>query len=230
MDKQTQFDMLKTAIDLRRVLQKSRIAYGLRINAIERGDDNATPEYVQWLDTWHKRLQGNEKEIDDEITEIAKDIQIIQHMINVNGVGFILASKIVSQIDIQRCETVSKLWRYAGYSVGEDGKAERRVKGEKSHYNATLKTDVHLIGVGLLRKNSPYRPIYDIAREKYDGLGYTKGHAHNSALRKVVKLWLSHLWEVWRSLEGLPIRPPYVLEHGGHTTKYDPRNFGWYDD
>lgn len=63
---------------------------------------------------------------------------------------------------------------------------------------------------------------------KKDGKHYeppdmiSEGHLHNQALRKMTKLFLSHLWLVWRSAEGLPIREPYVQEKMGHTTIIDP--------
>ena len=47
------------------------------------------------------------------------------------------------------------------------------------------------------------------------------GHVHNRALRKMIKLFLACLWKVWREAEGLPIRPPYILEHG-HTHEIQP--------
>jgi len=45
-----------------------------------------------------------------------------------------------------------------------------------------------------------------------------KGHSLAMAKRKVEKIFLCNLWEHWRRLEGLPIRPPYVHEKLNHTT------------
>lgn len=41
-------------------------------------------------------------------------------------------------------------------------------------------------------------------------------HKYNRAKRKAVKLFISHLFAIWRDLEGLPIREPYVVEKLGH--------------
>lgn len=46
-------------------------------------------------------------------------------------------------------------------------------------------------------------------------------HRHRMAERKTVKLFLSHLWEVWRKLEGLPIVPPYPIA----LLKHDPSHY-----
>lgn len=37
----------------------------------------------------------------------------------------------------------------------------------------------------------------------------------------------SHLWLTWRTLEGLPTRPPYVQEYMGHTSISRPEDYGW---
>ena len=47
-----------------------------------------------------------------------------------------------------------------------------------------------------------------------------------SARRKMIKIFLAHLWDFWREWEGLPRRTPYVEEYGGHIT-YTRQEFGW---
>lgn len=106
---------------------------------------------------------------------------------------------------------------------------EKREKGVKSAYNGTLKTDVYLCALSFIKSNSPYRRLYDEAKLKYaqTRLDWTKAHQHQAALRVMVKVFLDHLWRVWRELEGLPTRPPYAIEHLNHTTYHDPKDFGW---
>jgi len=48
------------------------------------------------------------------------------------------------------------------------------------------------------------------------------GHLDAMALRKMVKLFLSCLWLVWREAEGLPIRDPYIIDKQGHTSVISP--------
>lgn len=46
----------------------------------------------------------------------------------------------------------------------------------------------------------------------YQNLGlFSQGHVHNRAKRKTVKLFLSHLWTVWREMEDLPVTEPYII-------------------
>lgn len=51
------------------------------------------------------------------------------------------------------------------------------------------------------------------------------GHVHNAARRYMVKIFLSHLYVVWREAEGLSVREPYPIEHLGHTTYLSPWDF-----
>ena len=222
-------NILRALVDLRdRTIQKNRIAFSNRFDAIERNNDTHTNGSKETIERWLMRFNELENELDDDIREAIKGIEIIERMVEVKGVGEILAAKVVSMIDIQRSDTISALWRYAGYAVIE-GKSERRVKGELSHYNGRLKSACYLIGTSFLKSNSPYRRIYDDAKTYYEvnRPDWTKAHRHNAAMRKMIKMWLSHLWLVWRQIEGLDIRAPYVNEKLGHEHIYSPQEFGW---
>lgn len=51
---------------------------------------------------------------------------------------------------------------------------------------------------------------------------WSMGRIHNMSCRWVGKLFLSHLWSVWREIEGLPVTEPYVISILGHADKIDP--------
>jgi hypothetical protein len=210
-----------------RTAQKARVAFGNRLDAIARGDDIASPKEIDLLEKWYETFESIEQELDRDLKGLAADYEIIEHMVSVRGLGFILAAKVVAMIDITRAENPSSLWRYAGYGV-VDGKAERLRKGEKAHFNKRLKTTCYLVGSSFLKTGSPYRDVYDSAREYYEAnRDWEKGHIHNAAMRKMIKLWLSHLWDRWRRLEGLPVTEPYVKTRLGHRHITYPEDFGW---
>lgn len=48
---------------------------------------------------------------------------------------------------------------------------------------------------------------------------------HQSAMRKMEKVFLAHTWEVWRKAEGLPTKREYVFDYLGHETRYTPEEF-----
>ena len=52
-----------------------------------------------------------------------------------------------------------------------------------------------------------------------------EGHVHQMALRRMIKLFLCHLWAVWRGNLGLPVRDPYPIEYLGHTRVLLPEEF-----
>lgn len=54
-----------------------------------------------------------------------------------------------------------------------------------------------------------------------EGVVY-EGHLDMMARRRTTKLFLTHLWVVWRTELGLSVRQPYATEYLGHTTINDP--------
>lgn len=100
-------------------------------------------------------------------------------------------------------------------------------KGEKKTrraYDAYAKKLLYLIARAFLRvrgKPSPYAEMYyqfreQLARERPH---WAAGGQHYTALRKVEKLFLAHLWLVWREAEGLPVGDPYAHAILGHETE-----------
>ncbi|MFH1236634.1 MAG: hypothetical protein V1685_06950 [Parcubacteria group bacterium] len=219
---------IRILIDLRGVIQKSRIAFGNRISAIERGADDGGSGANALYDRWSMRFYELEEALDKDIAKLVMDYEIVDYMTDIKGIGPMISAKIVCMIDITRADTVSALWRYCGYGLIDD-KCERPVKGEKLHYNKRLKTACYLAGSSFLKSNSPYRAIYDEARVYYETNrpDWTKLHQHNASMRKMIKLFLAHLWVVWRTLENLPVREPYVIEKMQHTHCIRPELFGW---
>lgn len=43
--------------------------------------------------------------------------------------------------------------------------------------------------------------------------GCSPKHRHTAAMRYMCKMFLQQLWEQWRTIEGLPVRPPYAEEY-----------------
>lgn len=220
---------LKALVDTRyRTVQKTRIGFHNRIVAIEDGRDKADPMTVDMLHKWESRFQEMEDELEQDIISIADDYPIIEHMIAVKGVSFLLAARVICHIDISRATTVSALWRYSGYGV-TNGERDRPTKGQPLNYNKTLKTSVYNVGSSFLKAGGPYRAEYDAAREYYwaNRPDWTKGHNHLASMRKMVKLWLSHLWDRWRRIEGLPTSEPYAHAKLAHEHIKTPAEYGW---
>ena len=100
------------------------------------------------------------------------------------------------------------------------GRSPKRKKGYHYLFNTRIKTTAWKIGKQFLKnKNTFYVDIYnkEKAKQKLEHPELTPLHIDNRAIRKMVKLFLSHLWEAWMTIEGQEIRPPYVIEKMGHT-------------
>lgn len=202
---------------MRQAMQKHRIQMNNRASAVERGVSTLNPETALYF---QEKFQGLEDELAGLISRAVKDHEMWDWLDRVKGIGPGLAGSLLSTIDIERAQTVSALWRYAGQGV-VDGESERRKKGQKLGYNAGLKKTCYLIGSSFLKANSPYRREYDEAKTYYqtNRLDWTPKHVDMAARRKMVKIFLSHLWTEWRTRRGLPVRDPYamqVLNHDGH--------------
>jgi len=66
---------------------------------------------------------------------------------------------------------------------------------------------------------SYYRFLYDKAKQYYAARDpdLPKGRIRTRAILWTASMFISHFWEVWRRLEGLPVREPYPVEKLGHT-------------
>lgn len=205
--------------------QRERIRWSNRVSAIERNGG----EYGWVFEKYTQKFRDMEEDFLNAITDEVENVEIVNRMVAIRGMGKILAAKLYALIDITRAERPSNLWRYAGYAVVE-GKAEKPKKGEKLHYNKQLKTICYQIATSFLRLNSPYRRIYDEAKEYYrkNRPDWTKMHIHFAATRKMMKIFLFHLWYVWRKIEGLPVCEPYIIaQDNAPHTMYMPEEFGW---
>jgi len=169
-----------------------------------------------------------ERELLGEIMLYSENIPIVNIMAQVKGVSLPMAVKVVSLVKIEKSPSVSSLWRFAGYGV-TNGKAERLRKGEKLHFSVRLKGLCWQIADSMKKCESPYMVIYNDTVEyyTYHRLKWDMEHVHSAANRKMIKVWLSHLWLIWRKLDGLGVSKPYPDAILGHEHIYSPEEFGW---
>lgn len=103
---------------------------------------------------------------------------------------------------------------------------QKRISGYQSNWNDKLKVLAWKAGTSFVKqtaKRSKYRKLYDnIKKEEHklhpkkikdkSRILYTDGHLHNRAMRKVVKIFLAHLWQTWRRQQGLEATEPYAKQ------------------
>jgi len=216
---------LRWLADAYEATQRLRIAIGNRMDATAREADlGPVPSAIAAM---YVPLRAFERRLQREMDRHLAEHPAWPWLSAVKGIGPTLGAKVLGLIgDIARYDTVSKLWRVAGYAV-INGHAERMRGGEKAHYSKRLKTALYLCGVSFVRcRSEPYRTVFDRAKARYQERAaqaaaeerWTKAHIDNAARRVAVKLFLAHLWEQWRMAVGMPVRPPYVAEYLGHTS------------
>ena len=109
---------------------------------------------------------------------------------------------------------------------------QKRIMGYQSNWNDKLKVLSWKAGVSFVKQSaarSKYRQLYDSIKsdehmqhpkkiKENSKILYNDGHLHNRAMRKVVKIFLAHLWQTWRRQKGLEATEPYAKQLLGHST------------
>lgn len=229
-------------------LVEMRKRHMLRISAGERGVSNLDTEFERNV-LEHMAMDKLIKDAKKMMTNYGETVgPIWQWLTSIRGMGEGgLAAQLLAQIDdVGSFETISKLWMFAGYGL-RDGQVVRNAKGEKSRYNRNLKSLVYLVADQFIKQQTaPYAEMYyeekhkqranhPVAMCRNEGIPWSEcqhkkehkqefndGHVHARAMRKIGKVFLSHLWLKWRESEGLPVSEPYVQTILRHSNIVEP--------
>lgn len=118
--------------------------------------------------------------------------------------------------------------------------AQRRVKNTIIDYNPKMKKLCRNMALSLIQYNEFYGDMYngflEIQLQRDDLLKNLKntnfkpvtlekikrGRAVKMARRKMIKIFLSHIWVQWRKIDGLPVTKPYAFDIQGHSNYIKP--------
>lgn len=105
----------------------------------------------------------------------------------------------------------------------------RPTRGESAPYDREAKKLCYLIGISFVRQGDAYRRYYSEQRSRLDASKpeWIARRRHLTALRMTEKLFLAHLWLVWREQLGLPVTAPYG--DAGHDGSSTPRPWAMVD-
>jgi len=176
----------------------------------------------------HNELYRIEKWLYKELDKWSKEHPLRKEYLNkVRGIGAVLASGIIAFLSepIKKAQYISQIWSYCGLAPQQVGMQRR---GVKLNYDPFLKSFVVFrLGRSLLMFNKFAKKLYNAFKEdaKRKHPDWTKLHLHNHARRKVVKLFLASVWEIWRKMNGLPTTEPYPIEILGHKDKIKPEDW-----
>lgn len=186
-----------------------------------------------------------ETKIDRNIAKYLKGNDIYEGFLKgVKGIGPVMAGVLLSEIDLEKATTVSKIWQYAGLNpcmvrgkkkVGDKVeitdtmvRGDRKTAGFMIPYNQFLKTK--LMGVladSFIKSRSPYTEHYynmkqrleQSSKEYKEGKKWSeesKKHRDMAAKRYMIKMFLADYYACGRAILGLEVRPPYQEEYLGH--------------
>lgn len=236
MERETNTDSFVNLVDSVFGIEKLRIDVQIRNTHLAKNgkEDLLTIEL-------HKRIKDLEDWVDGKIANFVKEHPARHWFSRVKGVGRENIAKVVAIVDIEKANSISGLWKFAGFHV-VNGKAPKPERGQKLEYSRKLRTMCWRLAATLLKAKGVFYNYYKEEKAKYSERFRNEGkkivptkqlpqknnkyyepegtisklHLHMMALRKMIKLFLACLWLVWREAKGLPTRSPYVIEKLGH--------------
>lgn len=152
---------LSALVEATLVIEKLRVASEVRQTHLA-NQEIVDPE----TDELHRRLLSLEEYVDGRIASLIEAHPAYPWFSRVKGVGRENIGKVVAQIDIEKAEYISSLWKFCGYAV-VDGHAPKKVKGSKLEYNSQLRSMCWRLGTSLMKARGKFYDYYLKEKEKY---------------------------------------------------------------
>lgn len=148
-------------------------------------------------------LAAIRKEAEKDMKAIAAKLPVFGWVKSIKGFGGgNLAYIVAATGNLSKYSTVSKVWKRLGLAVFEgDRQGSPKSKSAEDYirhgYNKHRRCVAYLLQSSLIKAEGPYKAIYD-ARKVYELTRVeTKLHAHNRAMRYMVKRAIADLWGQW---------------------------------
>jgi hypothetical protein len=142
-------------------LQDYRIASGNQQRKLLEGEEPS--EFIGWLN-------ANLEVLENQIKAMLDKWSGAQHMgiwaRNVCGIGPVISSGLLANIDITKAATVGHIWRFAGLDP-----TSKWAKGEKRPWNASLKRLCWLMGESFVKVSGNQKDVYGklyLQRKEYE--------------------------------------------------------------
>jgi len=235
-------DSYRQALKLRCKIDNQKLAVEAQVDTLEPADEALFQEVGDRISFAEAERR---KSIEDWFKKKGKDDLFVRAILSVKGVGPISAAELINDVDLQKADHASSLWKFVGYDTAS---VDRYKKGQEGGGRKSLRTALYNLGMCFLKSASPYAELYyqykdrlanseKITRERRKGDGKVVEiawkeampiHRHLAAIRYMMKAYLADYWMVGRTLLGLPTNDLYVKEHLGHESAIlDPKARGW---
>lgn len=200
------------------------------------------PDYILLKEIW-KDTNRKESQIDKRIKDIITKLPIWTNFFEpIEGCAHITAAVCLSEFDIEKATTVSKLWQFAGLNPGmvlgkvikgtgekkeivtteEFIRGDKKKKGFLCPFNFWLRTKLcGVIATNFIMKQNEYAlkfyyPYKDRLTNSEKWKDESKKHIDLAARRYMIKMFLKDLYVAWRTDQNLSVRPTYQEEYLGH--------------
>lgn len=245
-EREGSLDELKGLVEAREYFVRTRVGIDNQLRAVKRKTDSLPEETAdtlkEMLEIAKTQEDRGEKAVSSWIKEWEWKFPIIHEMLIVPGCGEVTAAYCVVYLDPYKARSPSSFWKYVGLDKASH---ERYKKGVEGGGNKVLRTMLYRATDSMIRTGVSYRVDYDRVKTKLEKSNkitktrhkdelvpmpwkdVTPGHRDGAARREMMKLFLAHLWLVWRELEGLSTRTPYAEEQLGHEGIISPEDRGW---
>jgi len=159
-------------------LQDYRIASANQQRKLLEGKEPS--EFMGWLNT---NLEVLESQIKGMLDKWSSNQPMGVWARNVCGIGPVISSGLLANIDITKAPTVGHIWRFAGLDP-----TVKWVKGEKRPWNASLKRLCWLAGESFVKVSANPRDIYGkvyLERKEYERGRNERGELAEQARERV---------------------------------------------
>ena len=150
-------------VDAALAIEKIRVAAEVRQSHLAKRHKH-DPETDELL----RRINDLEVFVDGRVAHLILTHPAYPWFSLVKGVGGENIAKVVAPIDIEKANTISSLWKFAGWAPDKEGKAMRRVKGGgKLEYNSQLRSMCWRLAGSLKRAKGKFYQYYIQEKDKY---------------------------------------------------------------
>jgi hypothetical protein len=219
---------LKGLVETAASVEKLRIAVSNRISALERGVDESLepvpPIYGEIMGTMERLESLIDRAVQDAVNRLPVYNLWLRH---VKGIGPGLASQMLAFLLPPKDGLGVGTW-YKACGLAPEWREDqgqwrlpRDRKDGAAHHHRYMRRCLHNVATSIVRSGGFYRQVYDDQKSRlvaaHNGDEAWPPHRLDNTARWItVKLLLSHLWHKWAEIEGVVIRPPYVIEVLGH--------------
>jgi hypothetical protein len=225
---------LKGLVQTAASVEKLRVAMGNRISALERGVDSASGPVPPIYGEIMVGLEHLEDLIDVAVEDAVSKLPVYNLWLrHIKGIGPALAAQMLAFLLPPKDGLGVGTWYKATGLTPQWQEKEgqwrlpRDRAGDQAHHHRYMRRCLHNVATSMVRVGGFYRQVYDDQKSRlvaaHQGDAAWPPHRLDDTARWItVKLLLSHLWHKWAEIEGVAIRPPYVIEVLGHTGYVPP--------